>query len=246
MVVKLIIASGKNAGRAISIKRNKLLIGRAEECDVRPLSEAVSRRHCAVHVGPAEVFVEDLGSRNGTFVNGQRIAGKLKVVAGDVIRVGALELKVSSSDPAAHGTEEDVSRWLMADEMPAGMFDTTQSIRAVPAEALQPAGISGADSASGSIHATIDVAGGEGSSEVIGSGINGGLVSGISSAAAGAEGQSVAGSNAGSSAAIEAIKAAKGKPGTLPKAAGTNGNGKSADSSRDAAAEALKKFFGNR
>ena len=76
MIAKLIVASGKNAGRAISIKRNKLLIGRAEECDVRPLSEEVSRRHCAVHAGPEDVFVEDLGSRNGTFVNGVRITQK--------------------------------------------------------------------------------------------------------------------------------------------------------------------------
>jgi pSer/pThr/pTyr-binding forkhead associated (FHA) protein len=70
MITKLIVATGKSAGRAIAVKRDKLLIGRAEECDVRPLSEDVSRRHCAIHVGPEEVWVEDLGSRNGTFVNG--------------------------------------------------------------------------------------------------------------------------------------------------------------------------------
>ena len=51
MVTKLVVASGKNAGRTIAIKRNRLLIGRAEECDVRPLSEDVSRRHCEVVVG---------------------------------------------------------------------------------------------------------------------------------------------------------------------------------------------------
>ena len=39
MIAKLVIASGKRAGRAISMKRDKLLIGRAEECDFRPLSE---------------------------------------------------------------------------------------------------------------------------------------------------------------------------------------------------------------
>ena len=48
MITKLLIASGKRAGRAISMKRDKLLIGRAEECDLRPLSEEVSRKHCAI------------------------------------------------------------------------------------------------------------------------------------------------------------------------------------------------------
>jgi pSer/pThr/pTyr-binding forkhead associated (FHA) protein len=141
MIAKLIVASGKSAGRSIAIKRNRLLIGRAEECDVRPLSEDVSRRHCEVIVGPAEVWVADLGSRNGTFVNGQRISEKTKVVDGDIVRVGALELKVSCVDPAAKaGTEDDVSRWLVADEKPAGMFDTTQTMPLQPAaESLEPA-----------------------------------------------------------------------------------------------------------
>ncbi len=92
MVTKLIVASGKSAGRAITVKRNRLLIGRAEECDIRPLSEDVSRRHCAVIVGPAAVWVEDLGSRNGTFVDGSRIAGKVQVTDGAMIRVVSLEL----------------------------------------------------------------------------------------------------------------------------------------------------------
>jgi len=96
MITKLVVASGKSAGRTISIKRNKLLVGRAEECDVRPLSEEVSRRHCAVIVGPADAWVEDLGSRNGTFVNGQRVP---QAVAGpgDAIRIGSSELRVESS-----------------------------------------------------------------------------------------------------------------------------------------------------
>lgn len=219
MVTKLIVASGKSAGRAISIKRNKLLIGRAEECDVRPLSEEVSRRHCAIHVGPAEVWVEDLGSRNGTFVNGVRITGKMKVSTGDLVRVGSLELKVSCSAPAAGGSEEDVSKWLMAEEAPAGMFDTTQTLRTTSSAAG-----SGNDLAtdSSSIHADPPLT-------AAGSGVTAG-------------GSSASGISRSSSAlAIEALKESRSKPGMLPQSAK-----KPADSSRDAAAEALKKFFGNR
>ncbi|MFN6191449.1 MAG: FHA domain-containing protein [Planctomycetia bacterium] len=214
MITKLIVASGKSAGRAISIKRSKLLIGRAEDCDVRPLSEDVSRRHCAVHVGPADVWVEDLGSRNGTFVNGVKIKEKTKVATGDLIRVGALELKVSCSAPtAAAGSEEDVSRWLMTDEEPAGMFDTTQSVRT--AAVADPA----ADSSS--FHA-------ESPDASSGSGVTaGGAGSGISKSSG--------------ALAIDAVKESKSKPGMLPQQPK-----KGSDTSRDAAAEALKKFFGGR
>ena len=214
MITKLIVASGKSAGRAISIKRSKLLIGRAEECDVRPLSEEVSRRHCAVHVGPADVWVEDLGSRNGTFVNGVRIKEKTKVATGDLIRVGGLELKVSCSNPtAAAGSEEDVSRWLMTEEEPAGVFDTTKNLRAAP--------VADAAEDSSSIHAEAPVSSS-------GSGVTAaGAGSGISKSS--------------SALAIEAVKESKSKPGVLPQQPK-----KGSDTSRDAAAEALKKFFGGR
>lgn len=214
MQPKLIVASGKSAGRAIAIKRSTLLIGRAEECDVRPLSEDVSRRHCAIHVGPADVWAEDLGSRNGTFVNGVKITAKTKLADGDLVRVGALELKVSCAKPVAEGAEDDVSKWLMADDAPAGMFDTTQTLR-VPGSPA-PDDSSAIDSSN--IHASPPT-------EVTGSGIS---QSGISS-------------KSSSNLAIEAVKESQAKPGILPAAAK-----KSADSSRDAAAEALRKFFNNR
>jgi pSer/pThr/pTyr-binding forkhead associated (FHA) protein len=212
MVTKLIVTSGKSAGRSIAIKRNKLLIGRSEECDVRPLSEEVSRRHCAVHVGPAEVWAEDLGSRNGTFVNGTKIAEKTRLKDGDIVRVGALELKVSCSDPAAKaGSEDDVSRWLMADEKPAGMFDTTRPIEAAAASPATD------DSSPGS------------------------FVAGIGNPILTAGTGDTTSTSVGTS-AIDALKAAtKAAPGGLPTPAK-----KPADSSRDAAAAALKKFFEKR
>jgi hypothetical protein len=209
MVTKLIVASGKSAGRSIAIKRNKLLIGRSEECDIRPLSEEVSRRHCAVIVGPADVWVQDLGSRNGTYVNGQRIDAKTKLADGDLIRVGSLELKVSCEAPPARkpGAEDDVSRWLMDDGADGGTSDTT---RTVPAPT--------SDSAEGS------------------------FVGGMVTAGTDAKPDSdeAAESSNTSSTTLAELKALKDKPGGLPAAAAA---AKKSDSSRDAAAEALKKFF---
>jgi pSer/pThr/pTyr-binding forkhead associated (FHA) protein len=209
MVTKLIVASGKSAGRSISIKRNKLLIGRSEECDVRPLSDEVSRRHCVVTVGPADAWIEDLKSRNGTFVNGDRIeaATRTKLADGDVIRVGSLELKVSSQAAAAGG-EGDVSRWLATDGDAARSSDTTRSSPAV------------------SEREPVD-------DTIVGSGEGSPTESAVT--------PDVAASRSTTSLSLDQLKAArdaKDKPGSLPQAAV-----KKADSSRDAAAEALKKFF---
>jgi predicted component of type VI protein secretion system len=220
MGTKLVIASGKSAGKAIAVNREKLLIGRAEECDIRPLSDDVSRRHCAVRIDPGVVWVEDLGSRNGTFVNGQRIAEKTKVYDDDVIRVGALELRVAGGtvreagvaavakapDPVSWNDEEEVSRWLLADSEPSGMHDTTQTVAAVPMRK----GDQGTAPDAGETQPPNAPAPAEDSSSV--TRMN-----------------------------IEALKASRGNPGALPK-----DHGKAPTSSREAAAEALKKLFGNR
>ena len=124
------IASGKRAGRAISMKRDKLLIGRAEECDLRPLSEEVSRKHCAIIKKDDVLWAKDLRSRNGTFVNGLRIGEPKQLADVDLVRVGSLELKVSVAVEPKLETEEDISRLLLGGDDPAGVHDTTRSIEA--------------------------------------------------------------------------------------------------------------------
>jgi predicted component of type VI protein secretion system len=220
MVAKLVVASGKSAGRSIALKHGKLLIGRAEECDVRPLGEEVSRRHCAVVEESGSVTVEDLKSRNGTYVNGVRIGAKVTVADGDIVRVGPLELKVSCAAPApapAAPPMDDVSRWLMADDEPAGMFDTTQTVSvAEVAAAAAPAAGHGADGSS------------------------------VSSVPVGAEPAVATGDSSVSALAaasgIGALLEARARPGSLPPEARAS----KTDNSKDAAAEALKKFFGKR
>lgn len=217
MVAKLIVASGKSAGRSIALKHGKLLIGRAEDCDVRPLGEEVSRRHCAVVAEGDGLTVEDLKSRNGTYVNGVRIAAKVTVADGDIVRVGPLELKVSCAVPAAASAIDDVSRWLMADDEPAGMFDTTRTIKASDLASLAAVEATPGDavSSAGAVAATPEP----------------GLAVGDSSHSSVAR---VSG--------IDALIAARAQPGGLP----VDSKGTKATNSKDAAAEALKKFFGKR
>jgi pSer/pThr/pTyr-binding forkhead associated (FHA) protein len=57
----------------ISLDRAAVMVGRHHWCDVRIASPRVSRRHCCLTVSPDGVLVRDLGSTNGTRINGQRV-----------------------------------------------------------------------------------------------------------------------------------------------------------------------------
>ncbi|MBU2665991.1 FHA domain-containing protein [Actinoplanes bogorensis] len=74
----------------------EVLLGREPECDVRVADERrrVSRRHCRIVIRAAHVTVRDLGSRNGTYVNGIRIAGERALHDGDELRVGGVVVRV--------------------------------------------------------------------------------------------------------------------------------------------------------
>lgn len=85
-------------GERYPLRGERLVVGRAAECDIVLDAEGVSRRHCEVVRGPASVFVRDLGSRNGTFVNGTRISGERRLRPGDRIRVGVREIEVAAPE----------------------------------------------------------------------------------------------------------------------------------------------------
>jgi ABC-type multidrug transport system ATPase subunit/pSer/pThr/pTyr-binding forkhead associated (FHA) protein len=64
------------------------IVGAAATCDIKPESSYVSGKHCRLEYDGATWTVEDLGSRNGTFVNGHRIEGKAVVTPSDMITLG--------------------------------------------------------------------------------------------------------------------------------------------------------------
>lgn len=89
---KLRVASGKQEGSEISLSGGKFLVGREEDCHLRPNSDLVSRHHCVFTVDEFTVRLRDLGSTNGTFVNGERIRGAVVLNNGDRVVIGKLEL----------------------------------------------------------------------------------------------------------------------------------------------------------
>src|SRR3954466_10289086 len=70
-----------------------IVLGRAVECDVTLTDPTISRRHAELRSDDAVLMVRDLGSRNGTFFNGQRVESA-QLRSGDAITFGALTLHV--------------------------------------------------------------------------------------------------------------------------------------------------------
>ena len=87
MKLNLVVAQGVHSGKVIPIVTAEFLIGRDPQCQLRPASPAVSKQHCAIAVRDGKVFVRDCGSTNGTFVNGEQVAGDREVKSGDRLRV---------------------------------------------------------------------------------------------------------------------------------------------------------------
>lgn len=84
------LIGGNDDGLQIPISGPRFIIGRDEESDFRPPSDLVSRQHCAININGNTVTIEDLNSRNGTFVNGDKITGKHVARPGDSLRIGGL------------------------------------------------------------------------------------------------------------------------------------------------------------
>ncbi|MCI0682710.1 MAG: FHA domain-containing protein [Gemmataceae bacterium] len=87
--------------REIAIPGEEFLLGRGPECDLRLHDSATSRRHCLIRVRGDEATLADLGSSNGTFVNGARVLSQSVLHTGDEIRVGELLYIVDLGDDPA-------------------------------------------------------------------------------------------------------------------------------------------------
>jgi len=98
MKVELVVLEGNHKGRPIPLPETIFLIGRDSQCHLRPHCRLVSQLHCAIAAWAGKVRVRDLKSRNGTFVNGQRIVGEVPVEHGDKLSVGSLQFAFRVTD----------------------------------------------------------------------------------------------------------------------------------------------------
>jgi len=109
-----VVTAGPEAGRRVELDQ-EVAIGR-QDADLVVEDPEVSRRHAVLRRSGGSVVVEDLDSTNGTFVNGERIRGPIKVGPGDQVRVGRTTLEI---EPDQRADDTIVSLPLRPDQIPS-------------------------------------------------------------------------------------------------------------------------------
>lgn len=98
--------SGKYQGGEFPLPESgEIVIGRSSELDMVLVEDMVSRRHAKISVEDGDIFLEDLGSTNGSFVNGEKIT-RTKLEEGDRILIGTSIIKVVTSDGTAASVQD--------------------------------------------------------------------------------------------------------------------------------------------
>lgn len=131
MNAKLQVVQGRPKGKTLLFPLGDFIFGRGAECHIRPNSDWVSRQHFLLRVSPDGVFIRDLGSRNGTLVNGMRVVEERRLQNHDQIQLGPLVFEVQlealqpTSTPVIPDQEE--TGVLCADTAELPKMDDSQS-----------------------------------------------------------------------------------------------------------------------
>ncbi|MFO0804629.1 MAG: FHA domain-containing protein [Gemmataceae bacterium] len=100
MIVRIRMQNSKQAGASLQVLKSPYLIGRHADCDLKIGSPRVSVHHCAILIHGPQVSVKDLGSTNGTRINGEPVHVERELRNGDVIWVGPALIEVFIEDDA--------------------------------------------------------------------------------------------------------------------------------------------------
>jgi pSer/pThr/pTyr-binding forkhead associated (FHA) protein len=90
------ISQGNQAGLSADLANGVIMIGRGADCQLILEDDYVSTRHARVVSTPDGIYLEDLGSTNGSYVNGQRITAPTTITMADTVRIGKTILKLES------------------------------------------------------------------------------------------------------------------------------------------------------
>jgi DNA-binding CsgD family transcriptional regulator len=116
--------------RQFAIAEPVCVVGRGDDAHLQLNDLGVSRRHAVLRVDDGQLYVEDLGSRNGTFVQGQQIDRKVPVQAGDELSFGPCELRVGLFSGKRRVGD------CTTQQIPRALLDRSQQVS--PLESLSP------------------------------------------------------------------------------------------------------------
>jgi predicted component of type VI protein secretion system len=109
------VVRGRSASTTLKLADGVTSIGRHDDCLIRIKSSQVSRRHCELFEASDKLTIRDLGSSNGTFVNGKKVTGQQALKPGDELTVGAVTLRVAKIGQAAVAPASPISKPKAAD-----------------------------------------------------------------------------------------------------------------------------------
>lgn len=152
MNITLIVIKGDDNGKTFRLIGGDVkLVGRSSGASIILQDGGISRQHCRIGVHPQGLMIEDMNSKNGTAVNGQRIRGKTVLADADTIELGRTVLKVRIEPAPAEADEIPVAEILADRPSPpdSGLQIEAPAID-VNLEAFPGDGASGEQQSSGS------------------------------------------------------------------------------------------------
>ncbi len=120
------------------LQKGNYIIGRSKECELAIMDDTVSRQHARMEIVDEQtIMLTDLGSHNGTTVNGSRITGSVKLNHNDVVALGKVELKLTIGEVSGikdnlvsiSETDEDLTR--------VTLLPMEEALRPLPAKILE-------------------------------------------------------------------------------------------------------------
>lgn len=152
MEVSLKVSKPKGGTKTYRVSKPEIVVGRGKDCDMQILSTEVSRQHCRFTISDETVTVQDLGSANGTSVNGIPIKANkdIPLLPDALIEIGPLKILVefARADDVFDGTSTVPSTQdgtVIGEDVDADEKATADEIPELPIEATQPAPVTPLD-----------------------------------------------------------------------------------------------------
>jgi predicted component of type VI protein secretion system len=111
MAFQLVVIGGARGNTpVVLIGAGVTTVGRQDDCQFRIASSQVSRKHCQLYESQGQLVIKDLGSSNGTIVNGKKVSDQQILAPGDELRIGPVKFRIEKLDgPRVAGPPADTA-----------------------------------------------------------------------------------------------------------------------------------------